>query len=318
MSAVSGFRCGPRRPAGCAAWVVRRGSGVGPFRIESLRPAAAGPLAQLAARYGDQWVRERLDLWADGRPSHEAGPDRFPWVRSLPELTQALQAWGPHGAAAAHHLLALTWRALAATLDRALADSRPSHRNRRLGELAPQLTAVLAATATATATAAAGDVREDGLGFCRGRGDPLVACLVPALRAAAALPAGVRRAGGFGVLAADCAALLQARLDRPPRADDDWSIPLPGGCDCELCEALGSFLADRDRRTLEWPLAENGRRHVHRRIDVAELPVRHETRRQGRPYTLVVTKTPGLFDREAQARDRDREDRGRVVSDWSL
>jgi predicted nucleotidyltransferase len=43
-------------------------------------------------------------------------------------------------------------------------------------------------------------------------------------------------------------------------------------------------------------------------IDTAELPVRHQTRRQGRPYTLVLTKTDALFDRERQERERDAVD----------
>jgi hypothetical protein len=39
---------------------------------------------------------------------------------------------------------------------------------------------------------------------------------------------------------------------------------------------------------------------VHSRIDGAELPVTHETRRQGRPYTLVLTKTDALFTADLQ------------------
>lgn len=37
------------------------------------------------------------------------------------------------------------------------------------------------------------------------------------------------------------------------------------------------------------------RRRVHSRVDTAELPVRHETRRKGRPYTFVLTKSQALF-----------------------
>ena len=113
-----------------------------------------------------------------------------------------------------------------------------------------------------------------------------------ALRAAAELPR--RRArgdAGFGDLAADCAARLRARLARPQRASGDWSIGLPaGGCTCDLCDTLRVFLEDKSRRTFEWPLAQQGRQHVHSRIDAAELPVTHVTRRQGRPYTLVLTR----------------------------
>jgi hypothetical protein len=68
------------------------------------------------------------------------------------------------------------------------------------------------------------------------------------------------------------------------------------------------FLEDQSRRTFEWPLAKQGRQHVHSRIDAAELPVTHVTRRQGRPYTLVLNKTEALFDRERKARIRDETD----------
>jgi hypothetical protein len=47
---------------------------------------------------------------------------------------------------------------------------------------------------------------------------------------------------------------------------------------------------------------------VHSRIDAAELPVSHVTRRQGSPYTLVLNKTDAVFAREQEARIRDETD----------
>lgn len=93
----------------------------------------------------------------------------------------------------------------------------------------------------------------------------------------------------------------------PPEVDTG-SVTPPGGCGCALCATLATFLHDPARKSFDWPLAEPGRRHVHHTLDVAELPVRHETRRHGRPYTLVLTKTDALFDRERQQRDRDAAD----------
>jgi hypothetical protein len=83
---------------------------------------------------------------------------------------------------------------------------------------------------------------------------------------------------------------------------------LAKGCGCELRETLCAFLDDRTRRSFEWPLAKQRRRHVHSRIDGAELPVHQQTRRSGRPYTLVLTKTDALFEREREARQRDQAD----------
>ena len=137
-----------------------------------------------------------------------------------------------------------------------------------------------------------------------------------ALRAAAELPRDGTRGtcfgdAGFGDLAADCAARLRARLARPQRASGDWSIELPaGGCTCDLCDTLRVFAEDKSRRTFEWPLAQQRRQHIHSRIDAAELPVTHVTRRQGRPYTLVLTKTEALFARERGGADQGRNGSG--------
>jgi hypothetical protein len=71
---------------------------------------------------------------------------------------------------------------------------------------------------------------------------------------------------------------------------------------------LGEFLAHPTRPVFEWPIAQAKRQHVHHRIDDAELPVRHQTRRRGSPYTLVLTKTDELFTREQDARRQDEAD----------
>ena len=77
------------------------------------------------------------------------------------------------------------------------------------------------------------------------------------------------------------AARLRARLARPQLASGDWSIELlAGGRTCDLCDTLRVFLEDPNRRAFEWPLAKQGRQHVHSRIDTAELPVSHVTRWQ--------------------------------------
>ena len=147
----------------------------------------------------------------------------------------------------------------------------------------------------------------------------MTALEMSALRAAAELPRDVARANaGFGDLAADCAARLRARLARPQRASGDWSIGLPaGGCTCDLRDTLRVFLEDQSRRTFEWPLAKQRRQHVHSRIDAAEMPVTHVTRRHGRPYTLVLKKTEALFAREQEARIRDETDLEWLAAQWN-
>jgi hypothetical protein len=180
----------------------------------------------------------------------------------------------------------------------------PSYRDKALDELGPAVGGLL----VSTAIVAAADLREKVVAFLRQDNNDLVVCAMSALRAAHKTKRQTHRESGLDVIARHCAARLQTRLARPARATDDWSIELPGGCRCELCQTLGAFLGDPARRTFEWPLAEQRRRHVHSRIDQAELPVRHQTRRSGRPYTLVLNKTDALFAREREARQRDQTD----------
>jgi nicotinate-nucleotide--dimethylbenzimidazole phosphoribosyltransferase len=50
--------------------------------------------------------------------------------------------------------------------------------------------------------------------------------------------------------------------------------------------------------------AKQRRQHIHSRIDAAELPVTHVTRRQGSRYTLILRKTDAIFARPTSAADR--------------
>ena len=67
---------------------------------------------------------------------------------------------------------------------------------------------------------------------------------------------------------------------------------------------LAGFLRDAARRQFDWPLAKDQRGHIHVIIDSYDLPISHVTRRVGRPFTLVLTKTEALFQREAAERAR--------------
>lgn len=140
--------------------------------------------------------------------------------------------------------------------------------------------------------------------------DNVLECLMPALRLADARPA-----AGLDTVARDCAERLDTIITRPLRAEDDWSIEWTG-CGCDLCDTLQTFLASRSRRLYAWPLATDGRRHVHAQIDSAGLPVRHQTRRQGRPYTLELTKTEELFTRATHTRHKAATDLAWLTATW--
>ena len=65
------------------------------------------------------------------------------------------------------------------------------------------------------------------------------------------------------------------------------------------------------------PFAKQRRQHIHARIDAAELPVSHLTRRRGSPYTLVLTKTETLFAREWEAQLRDKAEVDWLTAQWN-
>jgi hypothetical protein len=274
-----------------------------PFQIEMLAPAHATPLAQLAAHYGESWAQDLVEAWfGRGRPAHTSwSPQRGGWLESLPGVCEALRAAPEAGVPTARLLSASAWTRLRESAGLLVGSTTPSYRRRALDELGPSVAGMLLSTAIAGAV----ELRDEVVAFLCQDEDELVACAISALRAAGAAGPQTRRESGLDVLARHCASRLEARLARPARAADDWSIELPKGCDCELCTTLGAFLADPARRSFEWPLAEQRRRHVHSRIDAAELPVRHQTRRSGRPYTLVLRKTDALFESEREARQHD-------------
>lgn len=262
-----------------------------PFAVEWVTPAHAGGLAALASRYDAPWHQDLLDAWFGPRRSwRPAGEiDRKGWVGGLPGLTRALREAGAE--ATAGWLLAASWNWLSAEIGQWLRSPSPVTRDKQLAMLGRPLAGLLAA---AEGTALAGEIVK----ILGEPGDDVLACLLPMLRAA-----GPGSSTLFEEVAADCERRLVAITGRPARADDDWSVPWPGGCGCELCSSLGEFLAEKSERTLEWPLAEARRKHVAGQIKSAELPVTHQVWKFGSPYTLVLTKTDELFRREAKARE---------------
>ncbi len=282
-----------------------------PFRVEALTPRPGRTLVALVRRYGEGWVRNLLTEWCGSVElgMQAAGRDRLKWLASLPRLCRALRA--AHVAAgtlAARLLLQDLWQWLQHKIERWRGLRSPSQRDEALASLARPILGFLESTAVVEAP----DLRDPVVTFLRAEDNRrLLPCLVQMLRAAdRKMAPATRVAIGLDTVARHCVRLLEGLLERPPRAENDWSITLPdyspegrtaGGCGCELCATLEAFLSDPDEQLLEWPIAKAKRMHVHGKLDTHELPVRHETRRLGSPYTLVLTKTEDLFAREAAA-----------------
>ena len=294
-----------------------------PFKIENLTEHDTEALGQVAARYGQDWTGELLRGWfGEDRPAWDRGTGQAEWAAgSLPGICTGLHGSGR--GETARRLICLAWEQIRRDTGTVLASASPSHRDRKLGELGKPLTALLTAAAATGAVSVLGAIS----GYIQQlEGDPVAALEISVLRAATDLRAEAVPSAGpspdeaeFRDLAADCAARLRGQLDRPRRQPDDWSIALPaGGCTCDLCATLLNFLAAPDRRTLEWPLAKQRRHHVHTRIDTAEVPVTHVTKRQGSPYILVVRKTDDLFTGEQKARVDADSDLKWLAHEWAV
>ena len=291
-----------------------------PFRVELLAEEHAEALASAARDYGQRWTAALLRGWfGDGQPAwsfSESG--RNQWIASrLPALTRALDIAGGEAAAAAGLLLDLSWTWLGERIHGSVIVPSPRLRDQLTAALGEPLSAVLASAASLGATPVL-----DAVGaHVTQQPDPVTVLELATLRAAAsswAEPAsGTADGTSLADLAADCAARLRARLALPQREDGDWSIELPAGCTCDLCSFLRKFLAGPNR-VHEWPLAEQRRRHVHERIDRAELPVTHVTMRKGRPYTLVLTKTDALFTDERSTRATAAADLAWLTARWPV
>jgi len=272
-----------------------------PFTLEMITKDTAASLVVLAGRYPDQWLAAVVVQWS-GRDRRWAVGDRAAWVAALPPLCRNLHARGGAATTAALLLVDEAHRWLAEQVESRRRIERTSQRDDALNQLARPLLGLL----TSTATLGALPVRDAVLRLvCRDRDEAVLPLLTETARAGKKLRAQERADAGVDALTEHCVHLVEARLARPPRGADDWSINLPEGCGCELCSTLRAFLADPVQRTRDWPIAQDRRQHVHARIDSSELPVRHQTRRSGRPYTLVLTKTSDLFDREEKQRRSD-------------
>lgn len=285
-----------------------------PFRLELVVTSHARPLVALVERYGERWACELVGAWSsrDRWSGSSGSQDRLKWIASLGRLCIALHAAGEPGASAVRLFVADSWSWLRRAVEQRRGLMPPSHRNRALAELGRPILALL----ESAAVIAAADLRDEAVGFLCEDDDDLLVCRLQVLRAGRGLPSTARTAAGLDAIALHCAGRLDARLACPPRGVTDWSIDVPGGCTCELCGTLGEFLADPARRSFEWPLAKDGRRHVHGTLDRAELPVTHQTRRAGRPYTLVLAKTEAIFEREREARRRDEADLAWLAGEW--
>ena len=267
-----------------------------PLPLETFDAEAASLFGPLLLEFGLQWSIDALSALSITR-----NDAHITWLAMLPRICEELRRAGEVGCAFGRWLAISHWDWIETELRNAEGNQSPSAASARLNALVPPLLAILRSTVIVGAP----DLRESIVQqLVAAQTERRVTILTALLRAA---PKGKRDADiRLAVLPLRelCTESLTAWLSAPPRKRGEWSILTELGCRCERCRMLHAFLIAPERRVFEWPLAKEHRAHVHQIIERHKLPVAHQTRRAGRPYTLVLTKLEKLFERDTTRRKR--------------
>jgi hypothetical protein len=133
-------------------------------------------------------------------------------------------------------------------------------------------------------------------------------CQVPCLKAL--IPWAQKRFGAVPAQLASWLGAVRRQLEtataRPPAPPADWARPTEVTCACEYCTELKDFLADPAKEVGRITAAESARGHLISNIDQHRCDVKHTLERKGRPYSLVLTKTNGSFERAVKRYEDDR------------
>jgi hypothetical protein len=277
-----------------------------PFTLERLTPSAASRLVPLAGGYGLEWCVTILESWTSEKRQGRGEPDTA-WLTSLPNVCRALCDGGSaHGLELARWLVAKQWARVVAHLRGLREQPNPKVALETVSRMSKPILGLFESSRISSNP----ELHVEMARFLTSpETDYPIRGLIHLLRTEhetrprAALP-GLRLATVY----AHCTQTLTIRLAMPVREKDDWSISAPSRCRCRLCGMLAKFLGPREQVRFEWPLAKDGRAHIHQVIDAHDLPVTHVTRRTGRPFTLVLVKTDALFEREAIERNLWRRD----------
>ncbi len=266
-----------------------------PLGIRSLTAAKLAPLLMMGERFGLAWSQGLFASWTDERGSRSA------WIAALPVLCRALAASAWSDACSLGTVL--LDRETAAYRDRCI-DERSLLATRLGAEARAALVRDAVLLIEALSALEERQAHERFLAILTGpEADLPATALAEVLERCRPKRArrDVRRPG-LGPLHEHATRSLRASLARPLRAADDWSLAPALECTCALCKRLVAFLRDRDARELAWPMAKDGRQHLHGIIERFDLPVAHDTIRRGSPYTLMLEKQAVLFAREAAKR----------------
>jgi len=104
-------------------------------------------------------------------------------------------------------------------------------------------------------------------------------------------------------------AAVRGQLERAtasePTPPTDWAWPATVDCRCQFCSQLNAFLADPSHEVVRIPASEDNRRHLIEKIGRHQCDIRHSLERKGSPYSLVLTKTTGSYERAVKRFEDD-------------
>ena len=99
---------------------------------------------------------------------------------------------------------------------------------------------------------------------------------------------------------------LESATAKHPVPPTDWARPADVACKCQYCAQLKAFLADPANEVGRIPAREDMRQHLIGIIDRHQCDVKHTLERKGSPYSLVLTKTNGSFERAVKRFEANR------------
>lgn len=98
---------------------------------------------------------------------------------------------------------------------------------------------------------------------------------------------------------------LESATAQKPQPPADWTRPANVDCKCEYCTQLKAFLADPANKIGRIPAREDRRQHVSGIIERHQCDVTDALERKGSPYSQLLTKTTGSFDRALKRFEAD-------------
>ena len=98
---------------------------------------------------------------------------------------------------------------------------------------------------------------------------------------------------------------LESATAKRPVPPADWARPAEVTCSCKHCAQLNAFLADPANEVGRIPASESMRQHLNDKMRQHQCDAHSTLERKGSPYSLVLTKTNGSFDRAVKRYETD-------------